>query len=188
MSLIPNLMAGETLKFRCSFSDYNPATDTLVFDLVTDGQKVDPITATDYGNGEYQVLAAYTDTDAWAPGTWYYQAHITIGDGGEDDGVRRVVSNGSFEVKPKFSAMPDGHDNRSHVKKTLDALEATIEGKASQDQLSYSIAGRSMSRMSPAELLEWRDRYRTEYEREVSRERIAAGKGSGNKIKFRIRA
>lgn len=185
--MIPDIMAGETLKFRQSFSDYNPSTDTMVIDLVTDGYKTS-ITATDYGDGSYQVNVAYGTTDAWPPGRYYYQAYITIGDGGEDDGVRRMVREGSFKVSPKFSDMPDGHDNRSHVKKVLDALEDTIEGKASQDQLSYSIAGRSLSRMSPTELLDWRQRYQVEYKRELAAEKINAGLGTGNKVKVRIRA
>ena len=82
--------------------------------------------------------------------------------------------------------MPSGYDNRSHVKKVLDALEATLENKASQDQLSYSIAGRSLSRLSPTELIQWRDRYREEYNREVQAERIAQGLGNSNKIRVRM--
>lgn len=185
--MIPDIMAGETLKFRKSFPDYSPATDTLVIDLVTDGFKTS-VTATDYGDGSYQVDVGYATTDDWPPGRYHYQAYITVGDGGEDDGVRRMVLQGSFKISPKFSDMNSGHDNRSHVKKVLDLLEATIEGKASQDQLSYSIAGRSLARMSPIELLDWRQRYQTEYKKELAMEKINAGLGTGNKIKARIRA
>jgi hypothetical protein len=46
-----------------------------------------------------------------------------------------------------------------------------------------SIAGRSLSRMSINELLTFRDRYKSEYLREVKRARIKNGRGSGNTIK-----
>jgi hypothetical protein len=69
----------------------------------------------------------------------------------------------------------------------LDALEAVIEGKATSDQLSYSIAGRSISKMSPAEILQWRDLYKTEYQREMDAEKISQGIESPRRIGVRFR-
>ena len=178
--MIPNITAGETISYTQSFSDYDPATDTLVFDCVTDGYKAS-ITATDNGDGSFLVAAAYAVTDVWKPGFYHYQAHITTG-----AGVRAYVETGTFEVKGRFANMPSGNDSRTHVKKVLDALEATLEGKASQDQLSYSIAGRSLSRLNPSDLITWRDHYKAEYNREVQAERIAAGLGNTNKIRVRM--
>ena len=178
--MIPNITAGETISYTQTFSGYDPANDTLVFDCVTTSAKVS-ITATDNGNGHFLIAAAYSVTDAWKPDFYNYQAHITTA-----AGVRKYVEQGSFEVKPRFADMSSGFNNNTHVKKTLDALEATIEGKASQDQLSYSIAGRSLSRLSPSELLSWREKYKAEYARELSAARIAAGLGNPNKIRVRM--
>lgn len=177
--MIPNITAGETINYTQSFSDYDPASDTLVFDLVTDGAN-ETITATDNGDGNFLVSVAYGTTDGWKPGTYHYQAHITSGSD------RYYVEQGSFEVSPKFSDMPSGHDNRSHVKKVLDALEAMLENKATQDQLSYTIGNRSLSRMSPTELREWYDDYKARYQREIAAERIAQGLGNSNKIRVRM--
>lgn len=54
------------------------------------------------------------------------------------------------------------HGNKEHIEKVLVALESLLEGKATSDVASYSIAGRSLSRLSISELLMWRDKYRAE--------------------------
>jgi hypothetical protein len=46
-----------------------------------------------------------------------------------------------------------------------------IEGKASLDQQSYSVGGRSITRLTPAELVDWRK----EYQREVNIQRRKMG-------------
>ena len=45
-------------------------------------------------------------------------------------------------------------------------MVAIIEGRASQDQMSYSIAGRSLSRMSIDDLLQFEGVYRARWLRE----------------------
>jgi hypothetical protein len=72
------------------------------------------------------------------------------------------------------------------LRKVLDAIQATIEGRASQDQMSYSIAGRSLSRMSIDDLLTFRNRYRAEYNEELKKARIKNKQDSGNTIKVRF--
>lgn len=74
-------------------------------------------------------------------------------------------------------------DLRTHAKKVLDAIEAVIEGRATIDQSSFSLGGRSLSRMSIDELMTFRDRYKTEYLKEVKLSRIRNKQGSGNTIK-----
>ena len=54
------------------------------------------------------------------------------------------------------------------------------------DQSSMSIAGRSLSRMSIDELMTFRDRYKTEYLKEIKKARIKNNKDSGNAIKVRF--
>lgn len=72
---------------------------------------------------------------------------------------------------------------RSHAKVVLDSIEAVIEGRANMDQSSMSIAGRSLSRMSIDELLTFRDRYKTEWLKEVKEARIKNGMTTGNTIR-----
>ena len=95
-----------------------------------------------------------------------------------------LVDSGTFKVVKNLAA--DTSDPRTHARKVLDALEALIEGKASKDQQSYSIAGRSISRLSPGELLEWRDRYRVEVAAEARAEKIKNGGMHAGIIKVRF--
>lgn len=112
------------------------------------------------------------------PANYWWQATVTKGNDWH------VVDAGSLEIKEHLS-LADSYDGRSHVKKVLDALEAMILDKASRDQQSYSIAGRSLYRLSPAELLKWRDHYKAEYARELQAELLSKGLG-GNLIKVRF--
>ena len=77
-------------------------------------------------------------------------------------------------------------DLRSHAKKVLDNIEAVLENRASIDQSSFSIAGRSLSRMSIDELLSFRDRYHAEYLEEIKKARIKNKQRSGNTIEVKF--
>jgi hypothetical protein len=52
--------------------------------------------------------------------------------------------------------------------------------------MSYSIAGRSLSRMSIDDLLTFRARYRAEYLKELKLKRIKNKQDTGNTIKVRF--
>jgi hypothetical protein len=129
----------------------------------------------------YHVSLSSKETTLYKAGTYWWQATLTR-DGSDD---WHIVDEGSLLVKENL-ALTKKYDGRSHVKQVLDALESTILGKASRDQMGYSIAGRSISRLSPAELLKWRDLYKAEYAREASQERLNQGLGSGSIIKVRF--
>ncbi len=81
------------------------------------------------------------------------------------DNATRTVESGNVIVL----ADPATQDTRSHSEKVLEAIEALIEGRATKDVASYSIAGRSLTRLSPDELVKWRAVYR----REVAVQRAA---------------
>ena len=100
------------------------------------------------------------------------------------DSQRVVVDQGRTEILPNLQNTTA--DLRSHAKKVLDAIEAVLENRASQDQMSYSIAGRSLSRMSIDDLMTFRNRYRAEYLREIKLARIKNKQDSGNTIKVRF--
>ena len=51
----------------------------------------------------------------------------------------------------------------SFAKRCLDAIEAVLEGKASEDVANYSIQNRSLSKFSHDELLAARAKYKAEW-------------------------
>ena len=166
-------VAGDTVKWTKSLPDYLPADGwALSYALVRDGSQ-ETITATDNGDGTHAVTIAAATTAAYTVGMYSWQAYVT------KTNERYLADSGALEVLADFASQTTGHDGRSLVKQTLDALESVILGRASSDQLSISIQGRSLSRITPDELLRWRDLYRAEYAAEKQRDKIANGDAGG---------
>ena len=126
----------------------------------------------------HTVTITPTISETWEPGEYSWRAFAS------KSGEKWLVARGEWTIEPDLAG--NEYDGRSHVKKTLDALEATIENKATRDQSSVSIEGRSLSRMSPAELDIWRRRYQHYYRQEQDAARIAAGLPSKSRILARF--
>lgn len=60
-------------------------------------------------------------------------------------------------------------DTRSHAKKTLEALEAVIEGRATLDQERYRLNNRELFRTPLDTLIKLRNQYRAEVSREIAK-------------------
>lgn len=153
---------------------------TYVADKQSAGSTTFSITATESGS-EYLIEVASATTAAYTSGTYSWQAYITR----TSDSQRISVARGQWTVIPNLSASTA--DSRSHVKKVLDAIEAVIESRASLDQMSYSIAGRSLSRTPINDLLVLRDKYRSEYMRELDADRLSRGLARKNKLLVRLK-
>lgn len=171
------ITAGNTLSFQLERDDFPASTWTMTYRLISAAQAYSVVATAD--GDAHQFSAAATVTATWDAGT--YQYVITASDGTD----RCTVAEGFLEVLPDPAG--GASDNRHHVRKVLDALEATLEGKASDDILMIEIGGRPLTKLSPGELLSWRDKYKAELARIEQEERMAAGLGSRRKIKARIR-
>ena len=137
------------------------------------------LTATE-ANDTYYIEAASSSTTGYAVGDYIWEAYITK----TADSNRVMVDSGRTTITQNLA--DTNADLRSHAKKVLDAIEAVIENRASMDQSSMSIAGRSLSRMSIDELMTFRDRYKAEYLKEIKLARIRNGQGTGNTPKVRF--
>ncbi len=78
-----------------------------------------------------------------------------------------LLENGVLSVSANLLNEGAGFDGRTDAEKGLDAVEACLAGKASKDQLSYSIKGRTLTRYSVEELV----KLRTHFVRLVRKER-----------------
>lgn len=107
-----------------------------------------------------------------------YKAFWTV-----DDSIlgKSSIEVGEVLVKRDLSEEPIGQDFRSHAEKTLEKVEAVLEGRATTDQLSYSLNGRSLSRIPISELREWRQHLRSE----IVIERRRRGNAS-SRVRIRI--
>ena len=116
-------------------------------------------------------IAAATSAN-YTVGIYQWNLYVTR----TSDSERVRLDSGSWEVVQNI-ALDTSTDPQSHARKVLWAIEATIEGRATVDQSSYSIAGRSLSRMSIDELLLFRDRYKSEWITEKRLQRAQKGYG-----------
>ena len=133
------------------------------------------ITASETG-GEYLIQVASTVTAAYTPGTYQWQKEIIR----TSDSARIVISRGQFTVT---NSMADPGEYRSHATIMLQKIESLLQGKADADVASYTVAGRSLTKMSFTELMAARDLYKAE----VRKEQAAAGiKGASSTIKVRF--
>ena len=164
-------------------SIYDPSEYALTYEFHRDsgggGANQFTITATETSD-DYIIEVPSATTDAYVANAYIWYAFITR----SSDSERIAVDNGRAELIDDFA--DSNADVRSHAKTVLDAIEATIEGRASQDQMSYSIAGRSLSRMSIDDLMTFRNRYRAEYLEEIKKSRIKNKQDSGNLVKVRF--
>jgi hypothetical protein len=165
------LVAGDTWVWQRSdlASDFPTATYSLSYSLQREGDVGAPtlIVATESGN-VYKVTVDAATSAGKAAGTWRWTAYMVR----TADSARVAIATGILIVKANPAA---AFDARSHAVKVLAAIESLIEGRATSDVNSYSIAGRSLTKLSVDELLTWRSHYR----REVRRERDAANAASG---------
>lgn len=174
------IVAGDTAKWTKDLPQYLPADGwVLSYAIVRDGTRLS-VTGADNGDGTHLVTISAATSAGWGAGAWHWQAYVTKAATSE----RYTVASGALTIKANFAT--GAVDGRSHVEKTLAALEAVIEGRASSDQLAYSIGGRSISKMSPEQLLTWRDKYKAELAAEQKAQQIAAGLGGAGTVRVRM--
>lgn len=119
------------------------------------------------------------ETAALPAGTYGYT--VTVTDGTQ----RHTVARGSVEIIVDLAALAlgDAHDPRGHLDRLIDALEATLEGRATKDQQSYTIAGRTLDRIP---LPDVRALLNSAYARRTMdkrKARAAAGHGRGDQVR-----
>lgn len=161
-------------------TDYPTASYSLSYEFnLVDGSTASnfTLTATE-SNDEY--IIETSNTTSYTSGEYNWVSYITR----SSDSARIKLSEGFTEIQENYATTTSSV--RSHAKKVLDAIEAVIENRATMDQSSMSIAGRSLSRLTIDELLQFRDRYKAEYLKEVKKARIKNKKDSGNTIKVRF--
>lgn len=114
------------------------------------------------------------------PGLYHWQLEITQ----TSSGNRLVVDIGDFTAIPDMDS--NQADPRIHAEVMVDKIQTILEGKADADVASYSIAGRSLTKMSFTELVEARDYYRREVVKHNNDELLKRGKSSGSTILVRF--
>lgn len=171
------IRAGESVTWVKNLADYSAATYTLKYYLT--GPQAITLTAAPYLTTQHKVTVTAAVSVLWASGKYLWESYAEKGSG--ETLERYFVASGELSVVLGTMAGP------SHVKTVLDAIEDLIEGRAVADVDSYSIQGRSLSKMSVSELIKWRNVYKTEYARELDAARVAQGLDSSKRVGVRFR-
>ena len=170
--------AGNTAKWLKSLAEYPASAGwVLTYELVTADQRI-TFSSSPSGDDHLINVAAAT-TAAWAAGAYQFRALAAL------LGEVYTVASGRMEVAPAFDAAVDA---RSQVRRTLEAIEATLEGRATSATAEYQIAGRSLKYIPIPDLLVLRDRYRRDLRAEEDSAAAAAGLGPRGRVFVRFGA
>jgi hypothetical protein len=137
------------------------------------------LTGTAYQN-DYLFTAASSVTANFVPGFYHWQLEAVR----NSDSNRIVIDRGFFTAIPDLDV--NGSDPRTHAEIMLAKIKSLLEGKADADVANYSVAGRSLTKLSFDELIKARDYYQEEYNKEVRAQRIQKKQATGTTIKVRF--
>ena len=146
------------LSLRCEVvSERYPAPDWVLTAILRGPAAID-LTAVVSGTGHVFEETAAT-TGAWEAGLYAVSLRAKRGADVHE------IEAGQVRIAADLVSLEAGHDPRGHAQRVLDAIEAVLEGRASRDQQSYTINGRTLVRTTIADLLELRKTYREEVAR-----------------------
>ena len=118
----------------------------------------------------YWFTAPSSTSSGFPPGRYHWKLEITE----TATGNRVVVDRGELSIVVDLDV--SGTDPRIHAEIMLDKIESVLENRADGDVSNYSIAGRSLTKMTPKELVDWRDVYRREVANHRRKMNIKLGK------------
>lgn len=178
------VVVGDFIQWKRSdlVQDYPVATHsaTYVARITGGGANEIQITGTESDPTYYLFTVDSATSTDFAPGYYHYQLEITE----TSSGNRIVVDTGTFNVLGDLDV--NNTDPRTHAEIMLDKIESVLQGRADSDVSSYSIQGRSLSKMAIADLLEWRDYYRREVKKEKRDNDIKHGRETSTTVKVRF--
>jgi len=175
------IYAGDTLLFEVSVDGFSSADGwSLSYYFRHRLGSVVNLTSTAGTSGAHLFNIPADVTATWSDGDYFGVARVS-------DGTNlRTVCETRLEVKKQLSEQAADYDTRSHAEKCLDAIEAVMEGRASKDIINTTIAGQSVARLSPEQLVYWRNYYRSEVSNEHAAIDAENGKASGRNILARF--
>lgn len=162
-------------------SDYPPAsyTATYIARITGGGASEIQVTGTN-SDGIYLFTVTSATSAGFNAGQYHWQLEIVQ----NSSGNRIVVDRGYFEAIVDLDV--NNADPRTHAEIMITKIESLLSGKADSDVANYSIAGRSLTKLTFQELIQARDYYKQEYRKEEIDERIRRGIATGSTIQVRF--
>lgn len=171
VSIIP----GDTVRWTRTLPDFPASVGwALSYELVNAQHRYE-IAAAAEGDA-HRVSVSARATAAYNSGSYDWRARVTSAD------EVHTGATGRLCVAPSFGAIVDG---RSHARRTLEAIEAVLEGRATSVTAEYENNGRRLKYVPLNEL----HAMRTKYWREVAAEERKSGpRGVSGRIMVRFGA
>lgn len=158
--IIPaKISAGVNFDSLATLTAY-PAPDWVLSALLRGPSTIDLVASAE--GSQHRFVANGAATKDWTPGVYRYSLRATQGDDVEQ------IDSGTVEILADVADIVDGTLLVSHARKVLDAIEAVLEKRATQDQQKYVINNRELWRTPIQDLLLLRSTYRAEVRREDS--------------------
>lgn len=170
-----SVVSGLKTEWTKRLSDYSPDLWSLSYHLR--GSQALDVTATDNGDGSFLVsLVAETSGDTpepLTPGQFFFQAYVT---NIADSTLKYLVDQGRVNVAVNLSSVAlETYDGRSQAELMVAAIDALMAGKATRDQMGYTIGQRTLTRIPIDQLLEFRKHYVGIVESEQVKARVKKG-------------
>lgn len=168
---------GTRIEWQTELAEYPAADWSLAWVLDGPGPN---LTVAGVESGTATYTFTLDEAGELAVGFWNWQLIAQ-----EDASERReVIRSGVLEALPSFLNAQGPDDASTHNSRMLEMIDLALEGKIPRDSESYSINGRSVTRIPIETLVRLRDRY----EAAVARELRARSKGVDPRRRRRIRA
>ena len=178
------LTVGDFIQWKRSdlVQDYPVATHSAEYVArITGGGASEIKLAATESDPTYYLFTADSATSAdFEPGYYHWQLEVTE----TASGNRIVVDTGTFTALADLDV--NNTDPRTHAEIMVDKIESILQGRADSDVSSYSIQGRSLSKMSITDLLEWRNYYLREAKKEKKDSDIKNGRPTNTTVKVRF--
>jgi hypothetical protein len=174
------IVAGDFIQWKRDdlTTDYPSDSYTLKYSARLHGEGAVEIEIT--AGSDHLVQISSTTSKNYKPGIYSYQAYIVR----NSDSARVVVREGKFEIRPNRDK--DGTDPRTSAEINLQKCLDVYEGRIGNDVDSYSISGRSLTKLKPEELRKEINYWQGKVNQERNKAAIKAGKASNATIKARF--
>jgi hypothetical protein len=133
-------------------------------------------------NGLWKFTISAVDSADLKVGYYYYMIRATK----DDEAI--TLASGRVEILPNIAEATKGFDGRSQARKDLEAVQAAMRSIVSGGAVkSYTIGGRSLTKMDMTDLIMLESRLKSEVVREERAQKIANGLGDPDTLKVRFK-
>ena len=177
-----NIVVGDFVQFKITeySEDYPNTAYTMTFLARSATGNSTEITFDATASGDDYLFSVGSSTsENFDVGHFHYQLEIKR----NSDNERLIVDRCEIDI---LTDLDNNIDPRTHAEIMLGKIEGLLEGKADADVSSYSINNRSLTKLSPDELVEWRDYYRREVADQKRQEAITHGRKTSATILMRF--